>query len=480
MQPFAPAPAVYSDTVEDDPISLDRAMTGLLEQSPRYPLAPSSPFIIPIDGSPLQSLERSDAPTLLDPVDKSIRFLREFQHINVTRQEVQDLRVRARDERNRMKSTRLRMHQAFSEFGRAIRHGQDTSHQLRSLEEVMGELDLQELSYDTVESNLIPAEYKLKEAEQRLYQDILGDSAIEQSEVDPHTWMTRSSLADMSFTDATMDLLARLPELTPRGRLSALDSAHWDLRVKLESLESNYEALLRDSEMRVAAGVPVDPISQTLISNYVDRRGDLLRQLALNAEARSTLSSKSTVASESTAATDALFQRDQFANVNTDAGLQTVNANDDETVRLSTADFDPRRDDIFPLLTQPVLDSGRAVKISQTPATDREDERPGDVVLATSASDWVLQCVRSSWWSLVRFMFEGYLDESLSFHTIEKYLLQACFSEGDVSVSQAQVPVDVESSRTSQLPDDKVISKSEEGPMHFLDTHVFRNRANTQ
>ncbi|KIV81353.1 hypothetical protein PV11_03544 [Exophiala sideris] len=477
------------ERVEDVHISLDGAMTGMTgmtEHNPARPDTPSSLLSFTPDVLPLQSLDHSDEPTLLETLDKPIRFLRDFRNINALRQQIQNLRVRARDERARMRLTRQRMRQASSELARIIQIRQDATHKLQAFQHLLEQLDSEELSCDALESDLIPAEWKLKEAEQLLYEDILGAAAVEQSEVDPNTWMAHATLADMPLTDDAMDLLARLSGFTPEERPLVLDSADRDLRVDLENLERSHEALVQDTKMRAAAGVPVDPISQDLIKNYVDRRGNLMQRLAFVAEAKSTLAAEPTSDSESVAATDALFQCDQFGDVDTDASIQNVPTNNDETLLLSTEDIHPRRDDIVPLLAQPVVVADSEVaEAAQTSATYSEIEDFGNVGmnandLATYVSKWILACARSSWWSLARFVFEWYIDDSLSYKKMEEYLPQTFFVEKDVLVSHAQAALDMESLPTSQLPDDSFTGKAEEGQVQMQSTHISRGRAHTQ
>ncbi|KAK4940902.1 hypothetical protein LTR10_019055 [Elasticomyces elasticus] len=473
------------ERVEDVHISLNGAMTGMTEDNPGRPDTPSSLLSFTPDVFLLQSLDHSDEPTLLETLDKPIRFLRDFRIINALRQQIQNLRVRARDERARMRLTRQRMLQASSELARIIQTQQDAIQKLQSFQHLVEQLDSEELSCDAVESDLIPAEWKLKEAEQLLYEDILGAAAVEQSEIDPNPWVAHATLADIPLTNDAMDHLARLAEFTPEERALALDSEDRDLRVDLGNLERSHEPLVQDTKMRAAAGVPVDPITQDLIKDYVDRRGNLLQQLAFVAEAKSTLAAGPTSDSDLAAVTDALFQCDQFGQVDTDASIGNVPTNNDETLHLSTDDIHPRRDDIVPLLAQPMMEASEAVEAVQTFATYSEIEDFGNVGmgandLATYVSKWILACARSSWWSLARFVFEWYLDDSLSYKTMEEYLPQTFSVEKDVLVSHAQAALDMESLPTSKLPDDSFTGKAGEGQVQMQSTHISRGRAHTQ
>ncbi|KAI1620405.1 hypothetical protein EDD37DRAFT_641352 [Exophiala viscosa] len=468
------------------------------DDDPRPLHTPFDPLSIPQDVSPLHSPNHSDGSTLLEPLDKPIRFLQEFRRINALRQHVQDLRVRVRDERDHMKLTRKRM---LSQLARVMQPRQDATQQLQSLQPLVEELDSQEISFEIMESDLIPAEWKLKEAEQILYEDILGNAAIERSDVGPHAWAASPTSPELPFTDDVMEFLARQSEYTLKERLSALESADRGLRSNLEDLERNHEALVQDTKMRLAAGVPLSLYSQQLIDDYPDRRGDLLRQMSLIAEAQKALTYRSTIASASSTAVDALFRRDQFSDVDTDADIQSAKSNADETLRLITADFDMRRGDVFPLLAEPVLNVSGTFDAAQSCPTSPDNQSPdteGDVAesLKRIISKWILQCVKSSWQSFNRFVseVEGYMEGNLSYETIGRYMLQTWFSE-DVSVSHFDSRNDVESLRTSQLPDDKDSSRSDDEQAHMQSLtrgyrssrslmlrpsrHISHSRANT-
>lgn len=449
---------------ENTPIPHVRVMTEVLEHNPPRSHTPSSLFSLPTGVSPVHSPDHSEESTL----DRPIQFLREFRNINALRHRVQNLRVRARDERERMKITRRRMR---SELARTMRLGRDATQQLQALEKIEEELDSQELVYDFLESDLIPAEWKLIEAEQTLYEDILGDAAFDASGADLDALVIPSTWPDLPFADATMDILARQAELTPTERLLALESADRDLRMNLAYLDSTHKAVIQQSEMQAAAGLPVDRSSHRVTDNYMDRRGALLRQLASIAEARTALASSPTVASDTITADDVLFRCDQFADVDADTSLPSADSRDDENLSLSGGDFDKWRDDIPPLLAHPVLDVGQADNAVQSFPTNLESQYPdsaGDIAesLTTFVSRWILQCIRSSWWSLLRFVSEGSFGRDWSYKTIEKYMFQTWYWEDALSVSHSRLPVDLESLRTSQLPEEKDSSQAGGEEMH--------------
>jgi myosin heavy subunit len=406
-----------------------------------------------------------DAP---DPLDKPIQFVREFRNLNQLRDNVERLRIRARDKRNQMKFTRSDVHNTSAKLLRAVQLQQDIHEQVRSLQESVREMGEQEIVYDSLESQLIPAEYALKEAERELYEDVAGEPALEQNESQVDAWSLPNTPSRVP--DAIDAINASYPsyELMAEERLAALDSSNSQLRTRLEKLDNDYAAIAQNARMRAAAGVPLDDFSQNFIAAYPAPRGDLLKELAAISKQKHVLQSDSVVTSRPVSPTGALLRFDQFSSSDTDLRLQTWEHNDDNTLQLLDTEYKARKADLAPLLAHATLANMKDVDGRMSTAGLEEDDYNTLVQenketvddLPSFVSKWLFRCFTASWWTVIRFAFQNYLDNSLSYTAMVKYFMDMWSRDEGLPVSRIGVVADLKSVRTSKLPSSTVYEVS--------------------
>ena len=262
----------------------------------------------------------------------------------------------------------------------------------------------QEILVDWLESQLIPAEWALKEAEQELYGVVAGEPALDQDEfqVDVRSFPDTSSYVP----DAIDAMNTPYPphELVAEERLAALDSSDSQLRTRLEKLDNDYAAIAQDARMRAAAGVPLDDFSQNFIAAYPNRRGDLVKDLAAISKEKRVLQSDSMLTSRPTSPTEALLRFDQFSGGDTDLRLQTWEHNDDETLQLQDEEYEARKDDLAPLLAHATLTNMKDIDRTMSTVgleendyiTSNQENNESTDGLASFVSKWLLGCITAS------------------------------------------------------------------------------------
>ncbi len=395
-----------------------------------------------------------------EPVDKAIQFVRDFRNLNRLRNNVQKLRIRARDKRNQMKFARDEVYKTSAKLLRASQLQQDIHEQVQSLQESVREMGKQEILVDWLESQLIPAEWALKEAEQELYGVVAGEPALDQDEfqVDVRSFPDTSSYVP----DAIDAMNTPYPphELVAEERLAALDSSDSQLRTRLEKLDNDYAAIAQDARMRAAAGVPLDDFSQNFIAAYPNRRGDLVKDLAAISKEKRVLQSDSMLTSRPTSPTEALLRFDQFSGGDTDLRLQTWEHNDDETLQLQDEEYEARKDDLAPLLAHATLTNMKDIDRTMSTVgleendyiTSNQENNESTDGLASFVSKWLLGCITASWWTVIRFAFQNYLDNRLSYTAMVRYVTDMWSREEGLPVSRFGSFTDLKSVRTSKLP----------------------------
>ncbi|KIX04531.1 uncharacterized protein Z518_05401 [Rhinocladiella mackenziei CBS 650.93] len=409
--------------------------------------------------------------TMLEQADNPVRFLHHLPYIKRQRQHLQRLRVRARDQRDEMRSTRRRLHHITSELLKATQDfsstGQvshDIAKQFQDLELVIKEMDSQEIDNDALESDLIPAEWKLKEAETALYDQILGTPASDMNGSDRESLLTPRTPHHSPPSHPAGLVMAQPRGATAKDRISALTSSDQEVRDRLAILEKDHAALLQHVAMRAEAGMPPDDYSQQLLDTFPQRRGQLWKELAHIAEQRSALEEAfPTNSPPPFKASDIFFGLDQFFGVDTNVSTQDSRPDGDEAMSLSlqSEDDETRADDIAPFLSQPVWDG-----LSHSPDSMQLDS-VSHVLIPTFFWDvrdpvtdnfsnfismWILRCLQSSWWSFVRFAFESGLDDKFSYKTIASYMKKTWFGPGVVPPRPLALSEKPESVNTSQLP----------------------------
>ncbi|KAK5405270.1 hypothetical protein LTR06_008965 [Exophiala xenobiotica] len=413
-----------------------------------------------------------DAP---EPLDKHIQFVDDFRNLKQLRINVQRLRIRAEDQRNQMKFTRTEVHKRSAKLLRSVELQQDIHEQVRSLQESVRELDEQEIVYDSLESQLIPAEWALKEAERELYEDLAGEPALDQDVSQVDAWSLPESLSRVPDAIDAMNTSYPPHELMAEERLAALDSSDSQLRTRLEKLDDDYAAIAQNARMRAAAGVPLDDFSQNFIAAYPARRGDLMKGLAAISKQKRVLQSGSVVTSRPVSPTGAHLRFDQFSGSDTDLRLQTWEHNDDITLRLQDREYEARKADLAPLLAHATstnmndadrristigLDEDEHITLAQ------ENNEPVDD-LASYVSKWLCRCITASWWTVIRFAFQNYLDNRLSYTAMVKYVMDMWSRDEGLPVSRIGFVADLKSVRTSKLPSSTV---NEVSPFYSLES----------
>jgi myosin heavy subunit len=406
-----------------------------------------------------------DAP---EPLDKPIQFIRDFHDLKQLRNNVQRLRIRAKDKRNQMKFTRAEVHKTSAKLLRSVELQQDIHEQVRSLQESVRELGEQEIVYDSLESQLIPAEWALKEAERELYEDVAGELALDQDESQVDAWSLPESLSRVPDAIDAMNTSSPPHELTAEERLAVLDSSNSQLRTRLEKLDNDYAAIAQNARMRAAAGVPLDDFSQEFIAAYPARRGDLMKGLAAISKQRHVLQSDFVITSRPVSPTGTLLRFDQFSGSDTDLRLQTWEHDDDNTLQLQDTEYKARKADLAPLLAHATLTNMKDVDRRMSTAGLEEDDyntlaqenKEAVDDLPSFVSKWLCRCITASWWTVIRFAFQNYLDNRLSYTAMVKYVRDMWSRDEGLPVSRIGFVADLESVRTSKLPSSTVYEVS--------------------
>ncbi|OAL18424.1 hypothetical protein AYO22_10620 [Fonsecaea multimorphosa] len=444
--------------LELDATALEEAKTDLVDvtQSPRdlEPVHVSNPreaFDLP-NTLKDHSTSHNDTWNYLDRLDNHIHFVTKVKKIRQQRQKVQALRIQARDERSRMKHTRDRLQEAFGSFLEAsgtmlsLGNGYDSATVgLREMESTFRELEAQDIDLDIVESTLVPAEWELKESEQQLYEDILGSSASDGSDSEIGVQLIKKipeSLHDIPKTHDVNVSLSPEYEPTSQERLSALARQRQEVTDRLLSLTNEYAALQEDVQMRTAVGLPVDEFSQEALAAFPKRRAQLLRELADLTTGHNTLSNMVAEGSDLTSKeSDTLFGHDQFNDLLTDAAMSLPSLTEgDEALHLQARDYEERNNDMVPFLSQPILDAmlhnqGREEQSLVSPFAQYTSAAwdlrgRGPELLSAFVSMWIVGCLQSSWWSLIRFISIIDLDGKLPIETFVEYINRTLF-QGD-------------------------------------------------
>ncbi|KIW30751.1 uncharacterized protein PV07_02455 [Cladophialophora immunda] len=381
-------------------------------------------------------------------VDNPIRFVTKVQKIRRQRQKVQTLRIQARDERSRMKDTRNRLQEAFRNFldaGGTI-PPQENSHDsatasLREMNATFKELEAQDIDLDMVESTLVPAEWELKDSEQQLYEDILGPSASDgnDSEISVQAIKRIPETLHDGPNQNYVNVQSPKHELTSQERLSSLARKREEVKDRLLDLTKEHTALQEDVQMRTAVGLPVDKFSQEALGAFPKRRAQLMRELADLTMGINTLNDMVTEGPDlMSKESDALFGHDQFDDLPTDEAMnQESLIESDEALHLRPRDHEERNKDILPFLAQPILDTMSHVSSLEeqlaVPPPAQYSSFAWDLLgrdaesISVFVSMWILGCVRSSWWSLIRFIFMSDLDGITSSKTVEDYIKPTWF-----------------------------------------------------
>lgn len=122
--------------------------------------------------------------TMLEPTIRSV-LVHEFRKFDSQRQHVQMLRVLARDERHRMRTMRQRFQEAAAQLIQTSRlyastpetnagKNAEANLKFQHIEKCFQELETQEMRYDLLESDLIPAEWELNKVEREYNTRALG------------------------------------------------------------------------------------------------------------------------------------------------------------------------------------------------------------------------------------------------------------------------------------------------------------------
>ncbi|KIW88292.1 uncharacterized protein Z519_10859 [Cladophialophora bantiana CBS 173.52] len=461
------APELLATTLKDekyivDTLKLERdlAMTAGASYDAHIPwdreAVPLPDAYNPLDLAPAlikeDSINHNTPWVHLDQVDNHVHFITKVQMIRRQRLKVQALRIRARDKRNWMKHTRNRLHKVFRDFLKANEafhrqtHHDNTTTSFQEMGLTFQELEAQDIDLDVVESNLAPAEWELKESEKRLYEDLLGPSASDEDDSEVGIQMTEATPSWFHKRPNEKNVkVSLLPpyEATTQDRLSAMSCHRQEVKDRLVSLTKEYAALQEDVQMRAAGGLTVDVLSQEALKELPERRAQLLRELADLTVGFNTLNDMVTEGPDlMSREADILFGHDQFDDLQPDVMTQQSLTEDDEVLHLQAHHQEERNGDILPFLTQPlvvtlshpqVLEEQPCVPPLTQYSSIAWDLRGRDAeTLSGSVSMWILGCVQSSWWSLIRFVFMSDLNERFSTKTVADYV-RATWLESNIN-----------------------------------------------
>lgn len=232
-----------SNQCVNTPMELELSLTDRSAQW-AYTTSPSKSLSVASEGGHYQHGWASP-----EPPDKVIQFVRDFRKLNQLRNNVQKLRIRARDKRNQLKFTRTEVSNTSAKLLQAIQPQQDIHELVQSLQESVRELGEQEIVVDYWESKLLPAEWALKEAERELYEDVAAESALDQDASQVDAWSFPGVPSHVPGAIDTMNTSYSPHELMAEERLAAIDSSNSQLRTRLEKLDNDYAAITQDARM---------------------------------------------------------------------------------------------------------------------------------------------------------------------------------------------------------------------------------------
>ncbi|OAP64078.1 hypothetical protein AYL99_00050 [Fonsecaea erecta] len=418
-------------------------------------------------------------------VDTHIHFVTEVKKIKRQRRKVQTLRIQARDERSRMKHIQHRLQEAFRGFLKASGpllpkgNGHDSATaSMQEIEAAFMELEAQDVDLDMVESTLIPAEWELKESEKQLYEGLLGPSASDGHDSEIGVELAQKISENLSDRPQLNDIVVSLPPEcgpTSQERLSALARQRQEVTDRLVDLSDEYAVLQKDIQRRIAAGVLVDKLSREALEGFPDKRAQLLRELADLTTGLDTLNEMvaegpNLMSKES----DVLFRHDQFKDlpIGDETMSQPALTEGDDELHLQAHDYGERNNDMLPFMSQPILEamshaqgleaqspSSRIAQYSSV-AWDLRGWDPESLSLFVSL--WILECVKSSWWSLISFLFMSDLDGILSTKTAEDYIKRTWFQSDSDCTSELYFSEDPEYSGFSCALEDDMLTPSSE------------------
>ncbi|KIW19350.1 hypothetical protein PV08_03645 [Exophiala spinifera] len=416
---------------------------------------------------------------------KLVQFLHAFQHLYELRKSALTLRLRTRDERNKVKASARRLQDITRRLIRDIKLQHDVTADLQALQEVIEKMDAQYMDHDRFESDLIPAEWKLKEVEKNLYEDVRGEPFLDPEWSDSDGRSSPKVLPELSSYGITMTMTTNPPQT--RGRLedevAALKALEQEMALHLERLESEYEEIAEDAKMRAEAGMPVTALSQDFLSRYGQRRRELLDRLALISEEIRAIEFQPFATDRPKSPTTNSLPLGQFSNRETDVLLRSYGDNGDETLQLRAEDYAAREDDLHPVLDRlksPHANAGvvmfpmsvAALEVDSCTDSISSEEPPDSSV--SIVSNWLSHYFTASWWSAVRFAFEHYLDNTFSYVDIKRYMTDVWSREVGLPMANKPYGSEWKSAYTYWLPGTGDSSPPPVNPP--ARSHIFHSR----
>lgn len=396
--------------------------------------------------------------------DKLIQFLRQFHRLYDLRTDAQALRLHTRDERNKVKSSTRRLQGITRRLVRGIKLQGDVTADLQALEGVIEEIDAQYINHDMYESDLIPVEWKLKEAEKNLYEDLTGEAFLDPAWSEDDGQSSPNVAPQLSSLGITM-ITTESPHQPHRpldDAVAALKASELETTLELDRLKSEYDEIIEDANMYSASGMSVTTLTQDFLSDYTQRREALLDKLAVLSEDIRALESQSSAGDRPKSPTTDSLPVNQFSDRATDVLLRTYADNGDETLQLHAADYRARESDLTPVLDCVefsrandgigILPTSLATLKKGGYAHSISLEQPYDGGI-TTVSKWLSHYFTSSWWSAVRFAFEHYLDNTFSYIAIKRYLTDLYIKEAGLPIANETYGSDQKSAYTYWFPE---------------------------
>ncbi|KAL6241536.1 hypothetical protein RBB50_011559 [Rhinocladiella similis] len=401
---------------------------------------------------------------LASPAGKLMQFFHEFQHLYDLRNSAQTLRLRTRDERNKVKSSTRRLQDITRRLIREIKLQHDVTADLQALEEVIEEMDAQYINHDMYESDLIPAEWKLKEAEKNLYGDLTGKPFLDPAWSESDGRSSPNILPQLPSYGITMITAENPHQLHGQleGAVADLKASEQETTLQLERLKIEYDEITEDANMHSGVGMPTTALTQDFLSGYAQRRGRLLDKLVMISEEIRALESQSSAFGRPKSPTADSLPLDQFSDRETDVLLRTYEDNGDDTLQLRAEDYGAREDDLNPVLDRITFtraNDGAGILPMSLGAMGTgsyphsvSTEEPFDSSVIT-VSKWLFNCFTTSWWSAVRFAFEHYLDNTFSYVAIKRYMTDGWFKEVGLPLSNQPYGSELKSVYTYWWPE---------------------------
>ncbi|KAJ9605759.1 hypothetical protein H2200_009608 [Cladophialophora chaetospira] len=374
-----------------------------------------------------------------DDVEKPTQFFRQFETINRQRENLQHLRIRLREDRRSMKPARQRLLQATTEVLGRFQHlaergngyGTMIHDQVPDLAQIVSELEQMEIMYDQLEGDLIPAEYRLKESEEKLYERTLGGPTHGFVASDMYK-AERQPDAPVSESDGNAHAFQDEPDAVGPGYSLQIRAHRQMVAETLTRLDAEHAYLPAEAARRSKVGAKLDEDDQHLLDSYIQSRGRLWSKLAQIdglLEERALLQNSEHLLSgigaefeqiETQPILNELLQPELGFHQWRDSPHDSSHDTTEITLRLGDKDF-AARENVFLQSLDSTAKSRSTAKIF--PGIIFQKYQTNSESWFESVCGWLLQCAESSWASFDRFFRSRFDEESVSnYNLLRDYL----------------------------------------------------------